>query len=321
MTLSHFPHGIIGFPNIGSNPNLGWKNDSTVRFVDGVNGSDIAEGTSPETAYLSIQAAINASSQYDVIYVFTKPISSSGTGVTGKYTEHLTITKAKQMLSIIGIGQMGRPIRTCGVYGVSGTASPVISAQAECLGLENMKINFAASNTFGVYAGYSDDTTNYGNALTMYNCHVTGFTGDSAIRMSGLQGGTIIKTLFMDNLVSIHWTSATGTANELLVEDCYFGCDQITAATLSCDIQIDASGTSNIIINRNCFAHLVPAGGINKYISVSNVRQGIVCNNVIGGVTGGNLTVGAAGTAFDLPANVGHGGNYGNAKVLVSTTP
>lgn len=315
MGLTRYPHGVLATPNLGAIPDLGWKSDSHIWFVDGgLSGS--GNGEDPGSAFLTIQEAINAASQFDVIYAFSKPISSSGTGVTGKYTEHLTITKAKQMLSIIGVSNTQRPIRSCGIYGVAATASPVIAAQAECLTLENLKINFAASNTYGVYANYSDDTTNYGSGLSMYNCRLAGFTGVAAIRCSGLQGTTIRQTLFMDNKVSIYWSSATSTANELLIEDCYFGLDAEASSTLSSDIFVDASGTCNIIINRNLFAHILPTGGTNKYIYVNLVRQGIVANNHFGGALGTTYTQGYGGTGIDVPTNVGLGANYCNGALM-----
>lgn len=113
MGLTNFPNGIFATPNLGGQlpPLLCMQTDAKSIFVDGarpVSGS----GQSPADAFNTIQAAITAAKQFDVIYVITKPISASGTGVTGKYTEILTVLKAQQMLTIVGVGPNttgGRP--------------------------------------------------------------------------------------------------------------------------------------------------------------------------------------------------------------------
>jgi hypothetical protein len=211
---------------------------------------------------------------------------------------------------MVGIGPFGRPIRFAKLVGVSGTASPVLTVQADSFALENMRFSFATSCTYAIYALYGENTTSYASNLNVYNCRFSGFTSTATIKCVGQQGCSIQESSFVDNLVSIDWRSSTATATDLLIQGNHFATNGATAALISCDILIDAQGSCYIEIIGNVMAHLIPTGGVNRYIQVTNVRGGHIGWNVLGNAKSGTLTEGAAGTGIVCPDNVGTGPNY-----------
>lgn len=326
MGLTNFPNGVFATPNIGGSamPTLNMQTDAKTWFLDpdrAANGS----GISPADAFNSLTTALSLMSAYDVLYIISPKILSSGTGSTGSITGNFTIPKAKQMMSLIGVGPTtsgGRPIRSTRLIGTSGTASPVLTINADSIGLENLRFSFATSCTFAVYAAYGEDTTGYGSNLSMYNCRASGFTSAATIKVIGSQGVTIKNCGFVDNLISIDIRSATATTTDILIQNNVFGSNGTAASLISADINMDAQGSCYIAILGNAFAHLIPsAGAPNRWINVTNVRQGLVAFNSFGGVTGTNYTVGPTGTGVIIPANVGHGPNWSNAALMASTTP
>lgn len=313
MSLTHFPHGIFATPNIGAGLGYGWKTDSDVYFVDGSNGSDsLTDGKDPSSAFATLQYAINAANKHDVIYVFDKD-GTVYNGVTGKYTETLTINRDKHNLSIIGVSQIrGFPIRECGIYGVTGY--PVLTIGAGSVILENLKFNFVTGVTFGIYAESGESTTNYGHNPVIYNCRFQGFTAGAAIKCIGLQGAQIYKSEFVENLISVYLISATATGTEYIVQNNLFTTGQVSTALISADIVVDQQGTGNIMILDNYFAHILPAGAYGRYIVVSDTRQGLISNNHFG--HSATLTQGAAGTGIVCPDGIGHAANYCCAAIM-----
>jgi hypothetical protein len=314
MGLTRFPNGVFATPTIGASLGYGWKTNSTTYFVDGTNGSDGFTGKSPNKAFATIQKAIDIADRYDVIYIFDK-LGSSYNGVTGKYTEILTIDKNKNNLSLIGASEIrGFPIRECGIYGVTG--SPVLTIGAGSVTVENLKFGFNTGVTYGIYAESGENTTNYGHNPVIYNCRIAGFTANAGIKCIGLQGAQIYRCEFMNNLVSIYLISATVTGTEYMVDGNYFGCDAAATTLISADVQVDQQGTGSIAVTNNIFAHLLPAGAIGRWISISDTRQGIIAGNQFGGVQNTAYTIGSGGTGCTCPNNVGIGQNYSNGALM-----
>lgn len=80
---------ILGPTTYNTNP------FSTPRFVNSSN-TNVGSGRVPGSAFDTIQAAVDASSAWDIIYV-----------AGGAYNETVTIARAKQGLTIIGVGGRG----------------------------------------------------------------------------------------------------------------------------------------------------------------------------------------------------------------------
>lgn len=138
----------------------------------------------------------------------------------------------------------------------------------------------------------------------------------TAIYCHGVLGLTARNNDFQNCFIGINATSWVGTSFEILIEGNRFTIDSSAAGTpISADIIADTAGTSNIIVNNNLFAHLLPAGGVNLYGTIANARHGLVCNNIFG--HSATLTVGAGGTAFVCPANVGSANNYCHGALML----
>lgn len=134
---------------------------STVRYVDGVNGSDSNGGGSPTDAFASIQAAINASSAYDTIYVRPKyPVQGVNQGQPNVYAETLTIDVTKTGLRIIGTGNLSDPYFGPKIKPASGSTAPVVMVHASSVVLENLCIMNQPTNVAGVFLSWMGTTYN-----------------------------------------------------------------------------------------------------------------------------------------------------------------
>ena len=309
MGLTHFPHGLIGFPNIGGGSFDGMRANSQVLFVDGDNGSNGNMGLAPDDAFATIQQALTVAGAWDTIYVFDKLPGTYGED-TVKYTENLYTLKTQTGLKIIGATAIrGRPVRTCSIYGVSGVASPVLDVRNACLTLENLRFGVNTSTTYGVFATDGEDSVRYAFNPIIYNCRFAGFTNaGAAIRGVGLQGLQIYRSTFAGNYISINAVSSANTMTDVIIEGNLFSSTNVAPTEISADIVIDLQGSGYIAIIDNNFAHLLPTGGTNRYISVADVREGIITGNNLG--HSATLTAGTTGTGIVCPANVGRGMNH-----------
>jgi hypothetical protein len=322
MPLTHFQHGIFATPTVGAGLGYGWKVDSTTYFVDGTNGSDSNGGTSPDKAFATIQHAIDSADKHDVIYIFDQDLASSGTGSTAKYTEDITVSKTKHNLSLIGASRLvGFPVRECGIQNATAVANLIVSAGS--LTVENLRFSRGNSGTHGIWAESGEDTTDYGHGAVIYNCRFTGFAGtaagNAAIRGVGLQGMQIINCQFVDNYIDIWFVSSTGTATDLLIKNCLFSITAVAATAKSADIVINTQGSGYVAIMGNCFAHIIPAAGYTRYISIADTRQGCVSFNSFSTGYNNNLTIGAAGTACTIPTALNSGPNWGNSALMAAS--
>jgi hypothetical protein len=314
MSLTKYKYGILATPVIGAS-GFGWKGNSKTFFVDGTYGSDDNDGLDPNKAIATIQKAIGLAAAHDVIYVFDKDLVDYGDS-TGKYTETLTVAKAKFGLNIIGCSQMlGAPVRECGIYGVTG--SPVLTNQAGSLTLENLKFGFNTGVTYAVYSVAGEDETSWGHNPVFYNCRFGGFTSNSAIRGIGLQGMQVRNCLFVDNLCSIWFNSSAGTASDLLIDGNYFATNGITA--ISEDIFVNTQGAGYVVITRNVFAHTIPTVGRGRYIVVADTLNGNVSFNSFSTGYNSNLTIGTAGTGCKIPNSLNSGPNWGNSALMAAS--
>ncbi len=86
--------GGIGVPN----------GEGAVWFVDGTNGNAGNNGRSWSSAFVTVQAAIDAAGPGDTIYVTAKDITDQ-TGDPASYEENLIIPNTASSLSIIGVSR------------------------------------------------------------------------------------------------------------------------------------------------------------------------------------------------------------------------
>jgi hypothetical protein len=172
MPLTHFPHGVssMGVPVLSGSKYAGmWT--SRVLFVDGDNGSDIANGLSPKTAYKTLAKAIDVAGLDETIYVRPKKTTTNwdtlygASAPTGTYLENATITAlTKSGLNIIGTGN-GTGVQGKGVQwmGVSGIVSPTVEIRAAFVNVENI-----------IFSPMAAQVTVASSVIRMYNVAASG---------------------------------------------------------------------------------------------------------------------------------------------------
>jgi len=176
-------------------------------FVDGTDGSDSNEGTRPDRAKATIQAAITASTGGDVIYIRPK-VYTLGTGFA-RYTEDITIaqaqtagsgTEANANKSIIGVTQRQYPSDMLGVRTKSNTAAH-----------GGWNIECPATHIEGI-GHFAEDATSY----AMF------FESNGGTRTKGFDGSSMYNVMVKGKGVAIG--SATGGSGDMSIVNCKFQC-------------------------------------------------------------------------------------------------
>jgi len=160
MGLTNFPHGVTSFgvPVIGASiPQTAQGQAWFVDAVNGTSGGGAQHGGAPDSAFATIQAAVNAASAGDTIFVFP-----------GSYTENVVVTT--DYLTICGAleGRYGWP----DLVPDSGLPLAVTSAQ----GFVGRRLRLAATG--------ADCCVQRGNGFTYEDCV---FDGDGTAAKAGLR--------------------------------------------------------------------------------------------------------------------------------------
>ena len=90
MGLTHYPHGILATPNLGGGSASGSVFGNTW-FVDGTNGSNGYDGTSPDRAMKTIQTAVTAAQSNDTIIVAPAVYTENVVTLDDRYSRNVTI--------------------------------------------------------------------------------------------------------------------------------------------------------------------------------------------------------------------------------------
>src|SRR3990167_4529674 len=281
-----------------------------LRFVDGGVAASGA-GTTYDTAYKTLQAAVTGSSRDDTILV--RPLA-----VGTFYTENVTIPSAtKANLSIIGAGNgKGNSVyQACTFRGVVAVDSAVIEARSSFLNAENLHFYSRAAQTHGfAVIGRWNTGSGLNIGSSLINCTFQQDVDDneaaagivqSAVRLDSTEGWLIENCFFQDCRVGISIGSTASACYSIVMTKNHFGG---LASKIAADIML--SDSYRTMITENHFAHAKPsnnAGSMNEYVFV------------IGGTTttgyfGGNHQ-GAADVASATNNNLGSlvlGGNFGS---------
>lgn len=328
MGLTRFPNGLEGYPLIGAGLGYGWSPQSTIYFVDGTNGSDSNSGFEPKKAKATIKAAIDAANKMDVIYVMPKDWVSGGLWLGAPYTESAaTIDYAKHGLAIVGIGHQGLRGQPYGVVWKDNSTSAQVTVNAPMCAFENLAFERSSGTSGQIYVNGNVEGTSEGALTTIYNCHFhygrgsdTGGDTGGAVYVDGAWGTTVDHCSFLGCLVGISMKSNAASTGNMVIRNNIFMSRLITPSDISADIYIYTQGSACIVIDNNEFAHLLPTGGMNRFISVqADVRQGIMSNNMFGTAQGSDITIAHNGTGCTVPDNFGVGANYCNGKLIATT--
>jgi len=310
-----YPEDIVD----GQGPS--WGN---YRFVDG-NKSATGAGNSWEDAFLTIQAAIDASSDGDTIFIKPK---TPGIWDPVAYAETLIIPYATTQLSLIGVS-------SANVYGsmpniaVTSGTTPVLTIRAPGCRISNLSFSATGATAGGGIKLDDNGSTKsaYGTTIDhcyFYECLAAGNTvseggGVYWASTGGAWELRVLNNYFYDCSAGI---SLTGTSEarptDVLIQGNTFSSTVNT--TPDCDIYLaGGSGAQNVVIDSNIFASV---DGVNAtedhYLDLTGC-EGIMSNNTFACKTGSEdtpLSFGASThTAGKIPATIRMARNYGEGAV------
>lgn len=251
---------------------------ATHYFVDAVGGSD-GDGKSPEQAFTTIQAAINAMSGQDIAYI--RPQAFHDDRGFNRYTEDVTITGgvasnifANANMSLIGVSGPGAIGDFVGVRWKHASAVNLTN-EAPALHIENIGF-FSEGATYGVLLSHDGATqTKQGSQGTsFYNCH---FKGKGAYILSGGDGTTFIGCRFQcaydGTVAQLNYSASANPGRRLTVRNCDWLDGNATAPSGPC-ITIAAPLTEFLITGCN-FPQL-PTGSV--YIATAGANYGLISN-------------------------------------------
>ncbi|MBZ5529734.1 MAG: hypothetical protein LAN71_17795 [Acidobacteriia bacterium] len=310
-----------------------------VWFVDGDKSTGQA-GATWEDAFSTIQAAINAASSGDVIYIAerTIPVVNGSLGSVGtdpiSYDEHLTIPNSKSSLSLIGVS---RGLTQGGLPQIKPTTTvtgDILQIKAAGCLIANLGFNGAGltadtgANGIELYDDGGLTASTFGT--TIMGCHFKslgrGHAGAAAAIDAPLGASWQLRiqdNRFHNCLVGIGFdTTSTDRGQDIVITGNSFSSTVNT--NVDCDIFLKglAGGCEGIVIDNNMFATVdVPThsgGASQRYLDLTGC-EGILSNNFFACKTGTEdtpVTFGATThTAGIVPATVRMAGNYGEAAV------
>lgn len=321
---------------VGSGVSYGWKVDSDAIFVDGTQGGDEKNGSSPKEAVATVEKAITLAGPYDVIYITEKSFSGTDPTTYIGATANHTIPVANLGMAIVGVshaGMLGYPM-TPYLMGLAATETPIFTVNAPLVAIENLHFsgNWANANTTtaGIYAPNSTGfTTQVPQALSVYNCSFEDLEGAAPTQGTTAPGGgisiqgtwyTVVNHCrFRNCVVGIQVISAASTTVATTLEHCIFFAD--AATDVNADIIYYCQGTSDLLINDMYFAHKLPAyasGSAARYIQVAAGTQGLITNCYLGGVQNVTLTAGPGGTGISTDSTaIGLGHNWSDGEAVL----
>jgi len=328
---TNFKYGLKsrGVPVEALGFGYGIASTSTIYFVDGTNGNDGNTGMDPSAAFASIKKAIDTANAMDVIYVIPKEWVTGGLWLNGNpYTEDAaTINYAKCGLTIVGVGHQALRGKAYSAVWKDNSTSAQVTVNAPMCAFENLAFERSSGTSGQIYINGNVGGTSEGALTTIYNCHFhygrgSGTGGDTggAVYIDGAWGTTVSNCSFLGCLNGIAAKSNTATTGNMVFTNNIFMSRLTTPSDISCDIYVYTQGSESLVIDGNLFAHLLPTGGTNRFISIqSDVRTGLISNNMFGTAQGSDITIAHNGTGVTCPDNMGVGANYCNGKLIATT--
>jgi hypothetical protein len=301
-----------------------------VWYVDGDKTTGGA-GAGWSDAFATIQAAIDAASAGDVIYIAEKTITALATDPVS-YAETLIIPNSKPHLSLIGVS---RGLAQGGLPQIKETGDTntthLLDVRAPGCLIANLGFNGAGSLTdggaSGIYLNDDGGTTYVAFGTTIMGCHFKnlgrGHAGTAAAIMFGSTGGAwqvrIANNRFYKCLAGVCNGGGQNVIQDVVIEGNWFG--SAASTDVDCDIDLgNSSGVTGLVIDNNVFATVdVPShsgGAVARYLDLTSCK-GILSNNTFAckvNESATPVTFKAAGTAALIPTTVRMAGNTGEAS-------
>lgn len=243
---------------------------ATVRFVSGISGegSDGNDGTSIEKAKATIQSAVTASSEQDIIYVRPLAMTSDASDVT-KYAEQVTVQFAAHNLSIIGVHPPGD--QNYGAKVRYATSGYVFEVYAGALNLENFCVHKGGSITGAInlrgITGYA--TEGGSNGAQIHNCQIR----YGGIMIEGGYNSTISNTVFINaaGAVTVDGSGIPNRGHRII------GCDFLAAnGSAVATAYVVIKGSTNEFLMKNCFFDQPTTA--DEYINSTGTVDGLIAD-------------------------------------------
>ena len=284
-----------------------------VRFVDYNSVNPDGAGKTWDTAFHTIQAAVDAVDQGGVVVVKGKNMAVTDTDPVS-YAEVLSITTPQ--IRLLGIGGRAQANIPQVKMGSGSTALCTIAAPG--VTIENMGFNGSGSTGGGILLDDDGGTSKVAAGAAILSCHFKNCVGSTATNAA--TGGAIqwaatgnawqvlIKgNRFYKNVGDVVLLGTTGSVpQDVVIEDNVFSGP---ATNVDCNLYLaGGSGMNGVIIRNNVFSAIpaIDSGTNAKMLSLTGC-VGILANNYFACEDG--HTFGAAGDEL-VPTTVFMSGNY-----------
>ena len=287
-------------------------------FVDGDAGSDGFGGKSPDTAFATIQAGIDAAGSQDTVYIAALAPDADASE-PGTYEEDLTIAYAKHGLRLIGAGPnngVGTPF--FGPKIKNATATALLTVNASGVYIDGLQFNCTRnSGTYGILlSGISGYATLAGSVgATITNCYFKNASATyGAISMEGGYATTISRCTFGlgTNCLAVNFTNVAVPSNTHTIEYCNFKSNN--GASVTNHIAVSAS-TEDFNIDHCNFDQAT------TFITVVDGASGMISNCTFN--DGSTAVTATSSGKVEIPSaldEVGVAGCYGGDGTLVDAT-
>jgi len=268
---------------------------TTVRYVDGDNGSDSENGLTPDSAFATIQAAITASSSRDTIYIRAIDPDADASE-PGTYEEDLTIPYDKWGLKLIGMSGTGILQPFSGPKIKNATAVALLTINAPGVQIKGLQFNCTRnSGTYGIrlqgVSGYATLAGSVGALIE--NCYFKNASATyGAISVYGGYATTILNCTFGlgTDALAINFDCNTLSNNSMTVKYCDFKSNN--GASVALHVSMENSKDFNV---DHCNFDQAT-----KFITVIDGATGIISNCTF---NGGSTAVLAKSTGkIEIPA-------------------
>ena len=308
----------------------GWA-AGNVRWVKKVTDADYAAFSASHlvtyadgslSLYNTVQSAVTASAERDVILVVAPDMAAGATDPTS-YAETVIIPAGKALLQIIGIASGTKQAAQPQIKIGSGSTALLTVRSPGCL-IKNITFNGNGSTGGGILLD-DDGSTKTAEGTIVEGCVLKNCVGSGATDgssgggvMIGSTGGAwdtlITDCLFYNNIGGVVLLGTSDSVpQDITIANCRF---TSSAANLrDCDIWGHAgSGMVAVQINGCNFGIFPAAGTKNTYIDLTACTGLLAqCN-----FAAGSKTYGAAGNVL-IPTTVGLAGNYQDGALIART--
>ena len=343
MGLTKLPNGFYAAPNIGGELlDLFTGIYGGIYFVDGDKGADGNDGSTPDFAYKTIQAAVTAAAANNVsntnycgsnIYIKALKMAA-GASDPVSYAESITVpATGGDRMNLIGVSanrtQMGLPqIKPAGAAHVYAITLNAPGCTINNLGINGNSTAGAPINGAVLLNSNGATGTISSHGTTISNCHIKNCAGTTvtdcrtggAIDWSAYGDAwqvRIVGNQFYKNVCDV---CLIGTSNSV-PQDVVIENNIFSGPTASVDTQLylaGGSGMNGVYIRNNLFPCIgtLSSAVVKRFISATGCI-GLMEGNVFGTAT--TLTFGAAGTGALIPTTVFMPRNYRETTTGVSS--